>query len=528
MAPPVSPTGWPPCLPQKRQPKGNPYLRAALGQMATGAAKTDTFLGQRYRRLCRRMLKAKALGAVERSILVIIFHLLADPTATFEDLGADYYEKRGNKERRTRSLVQQLEDLRPPSHSHRRRLANLLTLPQPVRATTRAGLRPPPGGPDRRVYSTVVIFWSGLAQQVLLGDRRRVDRRSALGDSRIVGQTVPEKGASVRRPEEVAVDLAGDLTLQAAGVCSPLPGPISPPEQRRRLTGTMAGSRRQRAEHAGQKRLFFDIRACPIDSAKVGRDHKEPGQQAQVRKGLKMKSCRLSLPLPLCSRRHPAAGLSRREPSAALSPVRVRTTRAARLRSCFFVAAVAPHGRRLIGAPGRADRVRAGCGGHREDLLGANGENGDCAAPGCTNEATVSDFSFTVEVESVAAAEGSANGGNIGCPNGCTPIITFAATVALTDSSMQLVAQDGNFDFVVVFPAGSGGVGSPPPATYRFGLCLAILGGYVVQGAEGTGASVQLGERCVNIGATFGWPAPTGPETVVYPQGAGLPSPAPA
>ncbi len=35
--------------------KGNPYLKAALGQMATGAAKTDTFLGQRYRRLIRRM-----------------------------------------------------------------------------------------------------------------------------------------------------------------------------------------------------------------------------------------------------------------------------------------------------------------------------------------------------------------------------------------------------------------------------------------------------------------------------------------
>ena len=56
----------------------------------------------------------------------------------------------------------------------------------------------------------------GLAQQVLLGDGRRVDRRSALGDSRFVGQTVPEKGASVRRPEEVVVDLPGDVTLQAA------------------------------------------------------------------------------------------------------------------------------------------------------------------------------------------------------------------------------------------------------------------------------------------------------------------------
>jgi transposase len=43
-----------------RTGKGNPYLKVALGQMATGAAKTDTFLGARYRRLVKRMPKAKA------------------------------------------------------------------------------------------------------------------------------------------------------------------------------------------------------------------------------------------------------------------------------------------------------------------------------------------------------------------------------------------------------------------------------------------------------------------------------------
>ncbi|MBV8177433.1 MAG: IS110 family transposase [Mycobacterium sp.] len=91
--------------------KGNPYLKAALGQMATGAAKTDTFLGERYRRLSKRMPKAKALAAIERSILVIVFHLLSDPTATFNDLGSDFYARRIDKERRTRSLVSQLEAL---------------------------------------------------------------------------------------------------------------------------------------------------------------------------------------------------------------------------------------------------------------------------------------------------------------------------------------------------------------------------------------------------------------------------------
>ena len=91
--------------------KGNPYLKAALGQMAMGASKTDTFLGARYRRLAKRMPKAKALAAIERSILVVIFHLLADPAVTFSDLGADYHNKRVDKQRRTRSLISQLQAL---------------------------------------------------------------------------------------------------------------------------------------------------------------------------------------------------------------------------------------------------------------------------------------------------------------------------------------------------------------------------------------------------------------------------------
>jgi transposase len=91
--------------------KGNPYLKAALGQMATGAAKTDTFLGARYRRLIKRMPKPKALAALERSILVIIFHMLADPTIEFADLGADFYTRRIDRDRRTSQLTRQLQAL---------------------------------------------------------------------------------------------------------------------------------------------------------------------------------------------------------------------------------------------------------------------------------------------------------------------------------------------------------------------------------------------------------------------------------
>jgi transposase len=91
--------------------KGNPYLKAALAQIATGAAKTNTFLGERYRRLIKRMPKAKALVALQRSILTIIFHLLADPTAEFTDLGPDYYTRRLDHTRRTNHLTRQLQAL---------------------------------------------------------------------------------------------------------------------------------------------------------------------------------------------------------------------------------------------------------------------------------------------------------------------------------------------------------------------------------------------------------------------------------
>jgi transposase len=88
---------------------GNRYLRGVLGEAA--AAKTDSFLGERYRRLAKRRGKLKALVAVARSILVIVWQLLADPSARYRDLGSDHYATRINKNRRTRQLVRHLEAL---------------------------------------------------------------------------------------------------------------------------------------------------------------------------------------------------------------------------------------------------------------------------------------------------------------------------------------------------------------------------------------------------------------------------------
>jgi transposase len=91
--------------------KGDPYLKGVLGSAVAAAARTDTFLGQRYRRLVKRRGKLKALVAVARSILVIVWHLLSDRGARYHDLGSDYYTSNIDKHRKARSHVRQLEAL---------------------------------------------------------------------------------------------------------------------------------------------------------------------------------------------------------------------------------------------------------------------------------------------------------------------------------------------------------------------------------------------------------------------------------
>ncbi len=112
---------WAKLCPQTRQSgkkstaaspgKGDPWLKGPLGEVAATAARSDTFLGERYRRLARRRGKRKALAAIARSILVIIFHLLSDPAARYCDLGSGYYDDRATTERKVRNHVRQLEAL---------------------------------------------------------------------------------------------------------------------------------------------------------------------------------------------------------------------------------------------------------------------------------------------------------------------------------------------------------------------------------------------------------------------------------
>jgi transposase len=91
--------------------KGNVWLADILNQCAWATTRArDTYLSAHYWRLARRIGKKKAAIAVGHSILCICWHLLANET-DYDDLGGDYFARRGNTARHQDRLVQQLQDL---------------------------------------------------------------------------------------------------------------------------------------------------------------------------------------------------------------------------------------------------------------------------------------------------------------------------------------------------------------------------------------------------------------------------------
>jgi transposase len=93
--------------------QGNSYLRRYCTQAASATARTDTFPGERLRRLARHKGGTRARCAVGRSILTIIWHLLANPEARYTDLGPGWHASKTDTDRRTRSLLHQLQALHP-------------------------------------------------------------------------------------------------------------------------------------------------------------------------------------------------------------------------------------------------------------------------------------------------------------------------------------------------------------------------------------------------------------------------------
>ena len=90
---------------------GNRYLARVLGEAAVVAGRTDTFLGERYRRIAKRRGKKRAIVAIGRSILVIVWHLLSGEQAMFTDLGADHFTRHVNSETKKRNHIRQLQAL---------------------------------------------------------------------------------------------------------------------------------------------------------------------------------------------------------------------------------------------------------------------------------------------------------------------------------------------------------------------------------------------------------------------------------
>lgn len=89
--------------------KGPKWLGIYLHDAALAAIRSkNTYLAAQYARLRPRLGHAKALVAVEHSILVAIFYML-QRDQPYHDLGADYFIRREDPQRRARKLIRQLE-----------------------------------------------------------------------------------------------------------------------------------------------------------------------------------------------------------------------------------------------------------------------------------------------------------------------------------------------------------------------------------------------------------------------------------
>jgi len=91
--------------------KGNRWLKGPLGEAAVCTARTQTFLGARYRRIARHAPAKKAVVALSRNILEIAWVLINDPDTRFTDLGASWHERHVDQARRTRQHIRELEHL---------------------------------------------------------------------------------------------------------------------------------------------------------------------------------------------------------------------------------------------------------------------------------------------------------------------------------------------------------------------------------------------------------------------------------
>jgi len=90
--------------------KGNHYLKRICVQIAWAASrKKDSFVRMRFLRLQGRIGRNKAIVALARQILVLVFHVLSTDRP-YEDLGSNFYDRR-DSERAAKRLTRRLAAL---------------------------------------------------------------------------------------------------------------------------------------------------------------------------------------------------------------------------------------------------------------------------------------------------------------------------------------------------------------------------------------------------------------------------------
>ncbi len=112
--------GWLPDCPGNRESagkrlsgktrKGDPWLRTALVEAAHAATHCkDSYLSAQYHRLVLRRGGKKATIAVGHTLLVIVYHVLADEK-DYQELGGNYFDEQDRQAVQKR-LVHRLEKL---------------------------------------------------------------------------------------------------------------------------------------------------------------------------------------------------------------------------------------------------------------------------------------------------------------------------------------------------------------------------------------------------------------------------------
>jgi transposase len=90
---------------------GDPWLCSALAEGAWSASRTrGTSMQARFWRIAKRRGHDKAVIAVAHHLLTVIWYVIGQ-NVTYNEMGADYLERRDDPARRQRQLVHQLEQL---------------------------------------------------------------------------------------------------------------------------------------------------------------------------------------------------------------------------------------------------------------------------------------------------------------------------------------------------------------------------------------------------------------------------------